>query len=245
MTNHNLYIENGSINYSDSAFSGYASLPDKESLDAFCEERARDWKYSGLRNFDAFTEKQRLEIAHRWISAKHLLDGKYEYYFNLEDKEKVFVQHVDEIARHLGIKYELKLYHKNRITLIKIKIMEEKEFTKKLSELRNITDKEEYAKVLADFFINDKLSLTTLLLMAIDWGEQQPHWISVEDELPPKESEYDDNSIVVLATDGNGVYKGLYQSDEYSSGWFTSDLWELDNITHWMPLPQPPKGGEQ
>lgn len=51
--------------------------------------------------------------------------------------------------------------------------MEEKEFTKKLSELRNITDKEEYAKVLADFFINDKLSLTTLLLMAIDWGEQQ------------------------------------------------------------------------
>lgn len=67
-----------------------------------------------------------------------------------------------------------------------------------------------------------------------------PHWISVADELPPKESEYDDNSIVVLATDGNSVYQGLYQSDEYLSGWFTHDLWALDNITHWMPMPEPP-----
>ena len=69
------------------------------------------------------------------------------------------------------------------------------------------------------------------------WADTHPHWISVEDELPPKESEYDDNSIVVLVTDGNGVYKGLYRRDEYLSGWFTCDLWALDNITHWMPLP--------
>ena len=73
-----------------------------------------------------------------------------------------------------------------------------------------------------------------------------PRWISVEDELPPKESEYEDNSIVVLATDGNDVYKGLYRSGEYLSGWFTCDLWGLDDITHWMPLPEPPKkGGKQ
>lgn len=77
------------------------------------------------------------------------------------------------------------------------------------------------------------------------WADAHTNWISVEDELPPKESEYDDNSIVVLATDGNGVYKGLYRSGEYLSGWFTCDLWALDDITHWMPLPQPPKkGGE-
>ena len=85
-----------------------------------------------------------------------------------------------------------------------------------------------------------------------------PRWISVEDELPPKESEYDDNSIVVLATDGNGVYKGIYRSGEYLSGWFThNNLWALDNITHWMPMPKMPvlsnsenigkdlKGGEE
>ena len=78
------------------------------------------------------------------------------------------------------------------------------------------------------------------------WADSHPHWISVEDELPPKESEYEENSIVVLATDGIGVYKGLYRSGEYLSGWFTCDLWALENITHWMPLPQAPKkGGEQ
>lgn len=78
------------------------------------------------------------------------------------------------------------------------------------------------------------------------FGQQHPRWISVEDELPPQESEYEDNSIMVLATDGNGVYKGLYRRGEYLSGWFTHDMWKLDNITHWMPLPAPPeKGGEQ
>jgi hypothetical protein len=69
------------------------------------------------------------------------------------------------------------------------------------------------------------------------WADEHPNWISVKDELPPKESEYEDNSIVVLATDGNDVYKGIYQSNEYLSGWFTCDLWALDNVTHWMSLP--------
>lgn len=85
---------------------------------------------------------------------------------------------------------------------------------------------------------------TESFVKGAEWSDEHPNWISVEDELPPKESKYDDNSIVVLATDGNGVYKGLYRSGEYLSGWFTYDLWELDNITHWMPLPNPPKKGE-
>lgn len=78
-------------------------------------------------------------------------------------------------------------------------------------------------------------------LNGIDYAEHHPRWTSVEDELPPKESEYEDFSTEVLATDGNGVYKGLYRSAEFLSGWFTDDLWALDNITHWMPLPKPPE----
>ena len=109
MTNHNLYIENGEINYADNAFTGCAYRRDKESFDAFCEEKAHDWEYSKLGNFDEFTEKQRLEMARRWREAKNLPDGKYEYYFNLGTKEETFAQSVDEIAKHLGIKYELKL----------------------------------------------------------------------------------------------------------------------------------------
>ena len=109
MTNHNLYIEKGLINYADSAFVGSASRSDKESFDAFCEEKAYDWEHSELGNYDAFTELQRLEIARRWREAKDLPDGKYEYYFNLEDKKEMFVQYVDDLARVMCIKYELKL----------------------------------------------------------------------------------------------------------------------------------------
>ena len=75
------------------------------------------------------------------------------------------------------------------------------------------------------------------LAFALRWCNQHPNWISVKDELPPKESEYEDNSPAVLVTDGNSVYKGLYRSNEFLSGWFTHDMWELDNVTHWMPLP--------
>ncbi len=70
-------------------------------------------------------------------------------------------------------------------------------------------------------------------------ADKHPNWISVEDELPPKKSEYVDNSILVLSTDGNNVYKSryIYPSNKYLSGWFTYDHYALDNITHWMYLP--------
>lgn len=35
------------------------------------------------------------------------IEGKYEYYFNLENKKEVFVQSVKELATRLGIKYDL------------------------------------------------------------------------------------------------------------------------------------------
>ena len=90
---------------------------------------------------------------------------------------------------------------------------------------------------LVSLFAVGAICIGDLIDECFEFGSHHPRWISVEDELPPKESEYEDNSIVVLATDGNGVYKGLYRRDEYLSGWFTCDLWALDNITHWMPLP--------
>lgn len=63
----------------------------------------------------------------------------------------------------------------------------------------------------------------------------KPHWISVEEELPPKRSKYDYFSVNVLATDGKEIYESVYNHD--SEDWFTHDLWGLDNITHWMHLP--------
>lgn len=56
-------------------------------------------------------------------------------------------------------------------------------------------------------------------------------WVSVKDRLP------EENTTVIVATDDGIVFQCLYSYD----GW---DLWDDNdvNITHWQPMPQPPKG---
>lgn len=87
------------------------------------------------------------------------------------------------------------------------------------------------------------------LAFALRWCDQHPAWISVDDELPPKDYILPDMSIDVLVTNGNYICKSCY---DYSiGGWLDDDFMRLDNITHWMPMPQPPKketnkkGGEK
>ena len=72
----------------------------------------------------------------------------------------------------------------------------------------------------------------------VEWADTHHHWISVEDELPPKKSEYDCLSNNVLATNGKEIYESVYNHD--FEEWFTHDFWAINNITHWMPLPAPP-----
>lgn len=68
-------------------------------------------------------------------------------------------------------------------------------------------------------------------------------WISVKDDLP---KEFGEPCIVY---NGSSVQYGDY----FSNGeWYTPDCYESDEIigvTHWMPLPEPPKeensGNEQ
>ncbi len=68
-------------------------------------------------------------------------------------------------------------------------------------------------------------------------------WISVDEKLPEEWEE-------VLAWDGENVRQGYYTMDidwdddakqAETPRWTYYDgmLWE--NVTHWMPLPQPPK----
>ena len=60
-------------------------------------------------------------------------------------------------------------------------------------------------------------------------------WISVEDRLPENE------------TQCIGYFNHKWQVDfRVNEVWFTNNrwYWDLDlieNITHWMPLPEPPK----
>ena len=65
----------------------------------------------------------------------------------------------------------------------------------------------------------------------ITHGVTVQEWVSVDDRLP------EENTAVIVATDNGIVFQCLYAYD----GW---DLWDGNevNITHWQPLPHPPKG---
>ena len=109
MRNHYLYIkEDGTWNWSDNAFSGIVTLtPDRVS--EYCREKAKEWRSSKLGNYTQFSIGKRLRTARRWMAAAELPDGEYEYYFNPEDKYKMFRQQVKGFAKQLGVKYELKI----------------------------------------------------------------------------------------------------------------------------------------
>lgn len=63
-------------------------------------------------------------------------------------------------------------------------------------------------------------------------GVTVQEWISVKDRLP------EDDEIVIICTDENFIYAGELVGDT----WFLdNDSWTA-TVTHWMPLPAPPKG---
>lgn len=113
------------------------------------------------------------------------------------------------------------------------------DFKKEVEKLREIDDAEEYAKQLAHLFLGNGLSLQTILLMAIEFGQQHPAWVSVEERLPPRAEHSFIFSDYVLVCDNNGYMDTACYN-------FEKNRWDwLNNVTHWMPLPQSPvKGGE-
>lgn len=58
-------------------------------------------------------------------------------------------------------------------------------------------------------------------------------WISVKDRLPEEEKE-------VLCYLGNALGKGLIVAFRRHGDWYF-DGWKCPTVTHWMPLPEPPK----
>ena len=71
---------------------------------------------------------------------------------------------------------------------------------------------------------------------------QVPRWIPVTERLP----EY---GVRVLATDmyEGDDYTGIWTREEYKDDadgcWYDDHGWwhAIDDVTHWMPLPEPPK----
>lgn len=78
-----------------------------------------------------------------------------------------------------------------------------------------------------------------------EWRKKQ--WISVTERLP-------DGDEDVLVTDGNALAVGYYRPD--ANAWDSCEFGWIENrpdpypsglgtVTHWMPLPEPPKDGEE
>jgi hypothetical protein len=72
------------------------------------------------------------------------------------------------------------------------------------------------------------------------WAEQHPNWISVKDELPPENCKTQ-QSISVLATDG--LTSGEFRYNFDTKTW-TDMFGDPFDITHWIPLLQPPRKEE-
>lgn len=72
------------------------------------------------------------------------------------------------------------------------------------------------------------------------WADRHPHWISVEDELP--KAVINDNVTKLVLTYSTDGYIRLDRYMHYYHKWVGG----ASEVTHWMPLPEPPKkGGEK
>ena len=76
-------------------------------------------------------------------------------------------------------------------------------------------------------------------------GVTVQEWISVDDQMPPYNTMvliYRPTMAETIITD---TYFGFYgEDDEWYEGWncYGEDIHGRNVVTHWMPLPQPPKG---
>ena len=86
--------------------------------------------------------------------------------------------------------------------------------------------RKEQIKMKADKYCKDEWTHLGFVAGA-EWADAHPNWISVEDELPPHNGRY------IFYSDTMGVRTSYYYTD----------IQLLEHITHWMPLPEPPKKG--
>lgn len=60
-------------------------------------------------------------------------------------------------------------------------------------------------------------------------------WFSVKEKLPE-----DDRNVLVYDDNDDELYIAWYE--EYNNRWYSQESERLYGVTHWMPLPEPPKG---
>lgn len=87
---------------------------------------------------------------------------------------------------------------------------------------------------------NAEYELETAFDKGAEWADAHPHWISVEDELP-----IDYEPVLAVVGGNHFAFVGICLN---KTTWYCviqNKATEIIGITHWMPLPPPPKkGGE-
>lgn len=85
--------------------------------------------------------------------------------------------------------------------------------------------------------ITECLNFAAEIIEKLDRGEIQPapQWISVEERLP---NHYEE--VLVVSKLKNIVYFAWYDAD-ISMFMGNGHMWTTREVTHWMPLPEPPK----
>lgn len=79
--------------------------------------------------------------------------------------------------------------------------------------------------------------------MGAEWADAHSHWISVEDELPPR-SELNENISDAVIT--FGYYDdGLHFLVELNRYHYKDGQWLYSQAKYWMPFQHPKKGGEE
>ena len=105
--------------------------------------------------------------------------------------------------------------------------------------------REKLVELLTEFYGVDPMYYDVDALAIADHlianGVTVQEWISVKDRLP--EDSNDEFADAVLVTDGFVQHMAYFVGGEWrfaESGEIKEPMWY--RITHWMPLPEPPKG---
>lgn len=102
------------------------------------------------------------------------------------------------------------------------KYIDRDEFVKRLNENVELTNPEEQE------WVKDECIRQAHAMPSVNVGE----WISIDERLP-------DNGETVLTVDNEGYM--IVASWYELGGWFLP-VCRANPVTHWMPLPEPPKG---
>lgn len=103
----------------------------------------------------------------------------------------------------------------------------------------------EMAKIKASHITSDKdmqVAFADALRSGAEWADSHLHWISVEEELPPRWETNPNVSVQVITCK---YVDSELQDIDLQRYHFGDDRWLYGDATHWMPFQFPEKGGEK